>query len=247
MPSIAIIIPCYNEGGRLDSARFTAFLKLQPSHLFVFVNDGSTDNTASVINAMAKEMPGQIWTLHLEKNKGKASAVSEGILFCLRHPPDGFSLIGYMDADLSTGPDEMARIASIIKDNHLDYGYGSRIKKMNAKIRRSSFRHFVGRVIATIIDSRFQLGIYDTQCGAKLFNTQLAEIITREPFHTKWLFDVEIFLRIHREKPSARGEEIPLLSWMAGGNSKLGIWQAVTIAMEINSLFKNYPQKTDRR
>jgi dolichyl-phosphate beta-glucosyltransferase len=267
MPSIAIIIPCYNEEDRLAPPDFTHFLEGQPSRTLVFVNDGSTDRTAVIIDAMAKEKPGQVLALHLKRNRGKAFAVTEGFRFCLSSRqgstapaeptgstapagsagPEGprflpFDFIGYLDADLSTGLEEMARISAIVMDKRLDFAFGSRIKTMNTTIHRSFFRHIVGRTLATIVDSRLRIGIYDTQCGAKLFKADLARTITREPFHTRWLFDVEIFMRILRESPAARGEEIPLLTWNAGTGSKLSIWQIGKVVRDLNRLFKKYPR-----
>ena len=47
---VVIIIPCYNEAERLDTNSFIAYLS-QNTHLhFIFVDDGSTDNTNLIIN-----------------------------------------------------------------------------------------------------------------------------------------------------------------------------------------------------
>ena len=49
---VAIIIPCYNEADRLDANKFTEYL-LQNAHVhFYFIDDGSTDNTISIINGI---------------------------------------------------------------------------------------------------------------------------------------------------------------------------------------------------
>jgi len=49
---VAIIIPCYNESDRLDANKFTEYL-LQNAHVhFYFIDDGSTDNTISIINGI---------------------------------------------------------------------------------------------------------------------------------------------------------------------------------------------------
>ena len=49
---VAIIIPCYNEADRLDVSKFTEYL-LQNTHVhFYFIDDGSTDNTISIINGI---------------------------------------------------------------------------------------------------------------------------------------------------------------------------------------------------
>jgi dolichyl-phosphate beta-glucosyltransferase len=242
MSSIALIIPCFNEAARLSIPDFTAFLNANPSWTLVFVNDGSTDHTASLLDSIKNNFPLRTILLHFEQNKGKAAAIYEGMKRCSTPESGQFDYIGYLDADLSTSLNEMLRIAAIARDQDLDYACGSRIKKLNADIHRSLFRHLTGRVIATIIDYRFTLGIYDTQCGSKLFRPQLVNIITERNFHTRWLFDIEIFLRINRKAPGSRGEEIPLLAWTCRKGSKLSIFHSISILKEINSLFKHYPK-----
>lgn len=243
MPSIAIIIPCYNEEARLDPSGFTGFLETHPALTLVFVNDGSKDNTARLIDKMQQQAPARIRTLHLDTNKGKAVAVSEGIRLCLTPAATtkAYDFIGYLDADLSASLQEMERICRITADSGLDYAYGSRIQKLNATIHRSFYRHITGRVIATIVDRHYRLGIYDTQCGAKLFRADLAAVITEKKFVTRWLFDIEISLRIRRERPSAKGEEIPLLTWYAQKGSKIGVWQTPLVIRDLLRLFRNYP------
>jgi glycosyltransferase involved in cell wall biosynthesis len=243
MSSIAIIIPCFNEAARLEKGRFTGFLSRNPSRTLVFVNDGSTDATEVRIEEIRNEMPAQVLAIHLETNQGKAAAVAKGISHCLLSAPDKFDFIGYLDADLSVSLEEMQRICTIAEEQKLDFAFGSRIKKLNSTIQRSSFRHITGRMIATIIDSKFNLGIYDTQCGAKLFSTGLARIIMNKQLQTRWLFDIEIFLIIRRDCPSARGAEIPLEAWSSVSGSKLNALHAGTIMREILRLFKHYPVK----
>lgn len=247
MPSTAIIIPCYNEEARLNPSGFTSFLEAHPSLTLVFVNDGSKDNTAGLIDKMQTEAPSRIRTLHLDSNQGKAVAVSEGIAFCLSPSAGTFDFIGYLDADLSVSLDEMERIGAVASDNGLDYAYGSRIQKLNTTINRSFFRHIMGRIIATIVDRHFRLGIYDTQCGAKLFNTDLAKVITGKKFVTRWLFDIEISLRIRNERPGAKGDEIPLRTWNSQKGSKITLLQTPTVIRDLIRLFKNYPGKSTQK
>ena len=44
----------------------------------------------------------------------------------------------------------------------------------------------------------FAFTIYDTQCGAKLFDKKVLSTVVQEPFCSKWIFDVEIIVRISR-------------------------------------------------
>ena len=49
--SVAVVIPCYNEAGRLNSEAFTGFMQDHPQVKFIFVDDGSSDNTSEILNS----------------------------------------------------------------------------------------------------------------------------------------------------------------------------------------------------
>jgi glycosyltransferase involved in cell wall biosynthesis len=241
MSLIAIIIPCFNEEKRLKPAGVLSFLKLHSYYHFIFVDDGSSDRTGNILDDLEAKNNLQVTQLKLTTNKGKANAVREGFLLCATKK--AYSFIGYLDADLSTDYEEMIRLTNLVKEQNLDFAFGSRMKKLNATINRSGFRHLAGRVITTIIDTYFKLGIYDTQCGAKLFTMALAETVMKEPFVTNWLFDVEIFLRIRQFCPTCKGEELSLQNWTSRNGSKINILSTPELMIELINLIRFYPTK----
>ena len=89
---VAVVVPCYNEEGRLEVDTFAEFVKGRPWLRFVFVNDGSADGTGAVIEAAAQRSE-RIRALSLERNQGKAEAVRQGILAALEDGPD---LVGFL-------------------------------------------------------------------------------------------------------------------------------------------------------
>ena len=66
-----IVVPCYNESQRLDGEAFLRFADENEGIRFLFVNDGSRDNTLEVLNALAQRHP-RMLVLDLEQNGGKA-------------------------------------------------------------------------------------------------------------------------------------------------------------------------------
>ena len=44
----------------------------------------------------------------------------------------------------------------------------------------------------------FQFEINDTQCGAKVFKREIAEVLYQDPFETRWLSDIELLIRFKR-------------------------------------------------
>ncbi|HWC53449.1 MAG TPA: glycosyltransferase, partial [Chitinophagaceae bacterium] len=220
---------------------FINFLAGKTDDDLVFVNDGSRDNTTQVLRKIEESAKSNVTVLQLTKNKGKATAIREGILSSI--DKNSYSHIGYLDADLSTDLDEFYSMFLEMQQRSVDYIFGSRIRMLNTKIERSLFRHLSGRLIATIIDSRYRLGIYDTQCGSKCFSTDLIKNICGDPFKTKWFFDVEIFLRIRKNNFSGKGIEFPLQKWKNPGGSKINILKLPAIIKDIYLLFKNYSKK----
>jgi glycosyltransferase involved in cell wall biosynthesis len=241
MPKISIIIPCYNEENRLNKAPFLDLLHFHNDIELILVNDGSKDKTLDLLEDIRHAAPDKVVVISLPENKGKANAVFKGFEQALSHSRAAY--IGYLDADLSTGFEEFLKLAAIAERDKADYIFGSRIKMLHHHIYRSALRHFCGRIIATLIGIRYKLYIYDTQCGAKLFTPAIVQQITRQPFHTRWLFDVEIFLRIRSSYPSAAGIEVPLGKWVDPGQSKISIWLFPQIGYDLFRLIKHYKSR----
>ncbi len=231
MQKIAIIVPCYKEGGRLKQNSFIEFLKEHPCVNIFFVDDGSPDNTHSILSLIQHSLPEQVTIITLQENKGKANAIRSGLLAIINIP--GYSHFGYLDADLSTKITEFYRLLLVMKDANADFAFGSRVKLLASNIERSFFRHIVGRMVATVIDLKFKFGIYDTQCGAKWFKYELIKIISHSPFRTTWLFDIEIFIRIRNKLPLSKGIEIVLNEWKEPGGSKLNILHFPSVVKEM--------------
>lgn len=239
MQKTAIIVPCFKEAARLRAADFISFLQSNPSFDIFFVDDGSPDNTMAILSAIKEGVPHQVNILSLEKNSGKANAVRHGILTAGRL---NYDYIGYLDADLATSLTEFERLQNRLHELHSPFVLGSRIKMVHTHIQRSFSRHIIGRIIATILDKRYRLGVYDTQCGAKCFRGKLVTSACEQPFYTRWFFDVELLLRIRQQSPSLTGVEIPLQQWIDPGGSTLRFTKFPAVLQDISRLFSHYPK-----
>ena len=117
---------------------------------------------------------------------------------------------------------------------------GSRVLLLNSGIKRKYHRHIIGRAIITLINLKFKLGIYDTQCGSKLFSKDIIPKAFNKPFYTSWLFDVEIFIRLQKQNLLIHGIEIPIYNWKDVEGSKL-VWKTgFKILKELYLLNKKY-------
>lgn len=173
MPDICVVIPCYNEEKRLNVPAVSAFLSEQPKLMLVFVDDGSRDGTGVMLEELVKRFPWQIRVVTLERNGGKAEAVRAGMAAAVESEAP---LVGYWDADFSTPLRLIPVMAELFEGKpRLEIVCGCRLQRLGADIRRSVFRHLVGRCFATLASLFLRLPVYDTQCGAKLLRVRTGE------------------------------------------------------------------------
>ena len=100
----------------------------------------------------------------------------------------------------------------------------------------------MGRVFATIVSILFRLNAYDTQCGAKIFTVPVAREIFAQTFHSPWLFDVELLLRIRQRHPDYNVivKEIPLDVWEEKGGSKIRFSHLLKMPFELCAIYRKY-------
>jgi glycosyltransferase involved in cell wall biosynthesis len=242
MPSVCIIVPCYNEATRLPVDAFMTYIHQTEGVNFCFVDDGSADRTKDVLTQLQAQQPDRFEALILPKNQGKAGAVRAGMLHCANQ---SFDYLGFFDADLATPLDAIADLAATLDKNPaLDLVMGSRIKHLGADIQRSVFRHYTGRVIATFISNVLKLPVYDTQCGAKLFRNRVVSALFEEEFISPWLFDVELIARLIRQYGRAavleRVVEYPLRQWIEMSDSRISSGYVFKMWYELYRIHQTY-------
>src|SRR5262245_28664680 len=226
-PPLVLVVPCYEEERRLSVAAFRDALGHHEDLGFVLVDDGSPDETPRVLERVRDGFEDRVTVLRLPDNRGKGEAVRAGLLLALESRP---AFLGYFDADLATPLDAAWDLRGVLEaDPDLVLALGSRRVTAGARIERRLIRHLPGRVLAWRIAKTLGLPIHDTQCGAKLFRARpVLRPLLAEPFLTRWLFDVELLMRLqrlHREGsfPAAEStvREVPLVRWTDVPGSKV--------------------------
>src|SRR5258706_1380447 len=184
---LTLIVPCYNEEHRLDTAAFRAFDGGSDRVDFLFVDDGSRDGTRGMLESLASSDPTKRFSvLPLERNSGKAEAVRRGIVAAIER---GAEVVGFWDADLATPLSELPLFLAVLAARPaIEMVYGARVRLLGREISRRANRHYFGRVGATLISQTLGLAVYDTQCGAKLFrvNDTIREVFAK-PFLSRWI------------------------------------------------------------
>lgn len=242
-----LVIPCYNEARRLDVRVFEEFVRDDDTFALLFVDDGSTDATPQVLQELCAANPERISCHILARNGGKAEAVRQGILLGLERDPE---MIGYWDADLATPLREsLAMVRVFRKRPDVQMVVGARVRMLGRTIERRWKRHYAGRLFATCASLVLGVAVYDTQCGAKLFRvTPDTAAVFSEPFHSRWIFDVELMARYlsrcgSSSDTSGRAAgiyEYPLREWRDVGGSKLRMGHFAKAALDLVGIWIRY-------
>ena len=239
---VGVVIPCYNEEERLSGEAFKNFAHKNLGYHLCFVNDGSTDNTLEVLHTLRKGNESTISVYNCAKNGGKAEAVRQGALHLAKDPQLDF--IGYLDADLSTDFRDFDDLVKTLQNSDFKIVSGSRMSRMGANIAKESARKIISVSINLIIRSILGMPFNDTQCGAKIMDKEIVEHMFPKKFITKWLFDVEIFMRMRKHYGKKNVQKLiceqPLKRWVHADGSKLSMKDSVKIVGQLAKIAMHY-------
>ena len=197
MHNLAIVIPAHNEEKRIGNTLreyipyFTNQIKLGKIKSFkiIVVVNACSDNTLGVVNPYAGKF---LEILNFVKG-GKGFAVIEGFKHAIKN---NYSIVGFVDADMSTRPDEFNRIIHSLGDADgviaSRYLPGARLSPPNTLIRMTA-----SRVYNFFIRAMLFIPFRDTQCGAKIFRREALIRIVPLIGMTQWAFDIELLYLLH--------------------------------------------------
>jgi dolichyl-phosphate beta-glucosyltransferase len=195
-PKISIVVPAYNEAGRLGGSLRTivAYLNDQreASELIV-VDDGSIDNTAEVAEQSMGDA-GAVATrvIRYEKNRGKGYAARTGLLAAQAN------IALFSDADLSTPITETPKLVDPIRRGKYDLTFGSRaLDRRLIGVHQPWRREQGGRVFNLIVRLATGLPFWDTQCGFKAFRMNVCRPLIETAQIDRFGFDVELIYLAH--------------------------------------------------
>lgn len=243
-----IVIPCYNEAERFDRESFRAFAESHPHIRFLLVNDGSKDATIDTLRYLQQACRNEVDILDLPVNQGKGEAVRAGMLAAMER--DGCQCAGFWDADMATPLFLIEELAGLLtKRPELVMVFGARVKLLGRRVERRAIRHYLGRIFATVVSVLLRLPIYDTQCGAKLFRvTPEVQKLFAEPFHSRWVFDVEILARFIRGRAYNMASvesaiyEYPLPEWQDVAGSRVRPKDFFRAFFDVLKIYRRYKQ-----
>ncbi len=211
-PFISLVVPAYNEQGRLPATleKLREYLARQSfSYEVLVVDDGSLDGTADLVEKAAADFPGL--RLLREPHRGKGHAVRQGMLAA-----EG-RYVMFCDADFSMPVEEVPHFPEAMLGPQA-IAIASREVKGARRIGEPKHRHLMGRVFNLIVRVLAVPGLQDTQCGFKCFSRDAAQRIFRMQVIDGFGFDVEV-LYVAR-KLGLGITEVPI-SWYYSPSSRV--------------------------
>lgn len=252
-PELALVVPCFNEAARLDPNAFLAFITRRPDVRWVLVDDGSTDQTAAIMERIRAAAPAAVTVLRLAPNRGKGEAVRAGVVAAAAGNP---AAVGFLDADLSTPLAAIDDFLAVLRTRpEVEFVLGSRVLLMGRDVKRKAWRHYLGRVFATAASHALDLPVYDTQCGAKILRLNAATgTLFAKPFRSRWIFDVELIAR-YLQLPVALGEparrdrlyELVLPAWHDKPGSKLHWYDFAHAMVDLGYIWRERTRHQESR
>lgn len=230
-PDVSFVIPAFNEAHRLPESlsRLRAYLDQRPlSYEVIVVNDGSTDDTSTVIERWAEQWPAvrNIDGAHC----GKGGAVRAGVLAATG------AYIAFADADFSMPPEQFDRF-SLGAPGDIDVAIGSREAPGARRYDEPAYRHIMGRVFNALVRTMLLPGIQDSQCGFKCMRREVAVDLCRHQTISGWGFDVELLYIGRLHGYSIR--EIPISWYYVPGSRIRPIRDTLTMARDVLTIYLN--------
>jgi glycosyltransferase involved in cell wall biosynthesis len=246
MSRTIVVIPCYNEGQRLDVRAFGHFAANSQGIRFLMVNDGSSDDTSALLRELAARDHRHFDVYDLAQNVGKAEAVRRGLLRAFSQRPE---YVAFWDADLATPLEAIAEFRQVLEQHaQIHVVIGARIPLLGRQVERKRLRRLLGNTFVTAASWMLGVSIHDTQCGAKMFRRSAPiESLFDRPFCSRWIFDVEILARLVQSNSPERPNplqhivyELPLTRWREVEGSRLRAKDFVNAAFELGTIYRRY-------
>ncbi len=204
---LTIVVPVYNEEDNLKrvETQFTAYFKIAAvKSKVLFVNDGSKDRSLELIRDICAQNP-DFEFISFAQNCGLSAAIKAGF------DHTDTELVGYIDSDLQTAPEDFNILLQEIGEYDLVTGVRADrkdtfVKNMSSKIANGIRRSFTND------------GMDDTGCPLKIIKTDYAQRIP-------------MFKGLHRFLPAmillqnGKVKQVPVRHFpRMAGEAKFGVW-----------------------
>jgi dolichyl-phosphate beta-glucosyltransferase len=232
--AIRLVVPAFRESKRIGPflGELLAALEAEPlGWQVIVVDDGSGEaevkRLREILAPLSRIHP-SLRTLELPRNRGKGGAVKAGW-----NESRNCEYLAFADADGSVSAPEIVRLGRLAWERRSDRLtlFGSRIKMLGRSVERKAFRHYGGRVFATLVSVASGAGVYDSQCGAKFLPAAVYERVRPVLEEDRFAFDVELMMAVLRA--GHRIEEVPIDWHHAAGGTLSVVREGIRMALAV--------------
>ena len=164
---LSFVIPAYNEAESLPVllANLHATVKTQRYVVeIIFINDGSTDDTAEMLDILSEQSPLHVHVIHFKRNRGKAEALTAGF----QHATG--DIVITMDADLQDDPAEIPKLIEPLEKGNYGLVSGWKYPRKDPFEKRA-FSFVFNRVTAMLTGVK----LHDMNCGFKAYRAEVVK------------------------------------------------------------------------
>lgn len=228
--SLSTIVPVYNEETNLPelvAALMPVLNGLGLPFEIIFINDGSTDNSAAVLDRLAADSP-EIKVIHFRRNHGQTAAMMAGLDFSVG------DVIVPIDADLQNDPQDIPRLLERLNEG-FDLVSGWRKDRKDSRIFRNLPSWFANRLISKISGVK----LHDYGCTLKAYRRSIIEDV-------RLYGEMHRFLPIYASWAGARTTEIVVNhNARTRGESKYGLERVFKVPLDliVVKFLSEYSQK----
>lgn len=237
MKTISLIVPCYNEEPTVNLFYDTTekvFAKLNETHEeqyqpdYIFVNDGSADNTLNVMRKLHDAHPDEVHYISFSRNFGKESAFAAG----LSNAHGDF--VAVMDVDLQDPPELLIEMVDILDQQDSEYDVVGCVQKSR---RQNPVRAFLSASFYKVINKMSKVPIKQNVRDYRLMTRRYVDAVLSMPEYNR--FSKGIFSWVGFKTKYLEYEGVP----RAAGETSWSIWQLFDYSLEALVDFSDVPLK----
>ena len=226
MVELSVLIPVYNEEDVLSmlfERLYPVLDELGRSYEILFVNDGSSDNSASILAQQFEQRPDVTRVIFLSSNAGQHAALIAGF----QHAHG--ELIITLDADLQNPPEEIPAIVAEM-DKGFDY-----VGTIRASRNDRAWRHFASRMMNSLREKITSIRMTDQGCMLRGYSRDIAQVVAESD-------ESRTFIPALAYLYAARPTEITVAhEQRAAGESKYSLFKLIQLNFDLITSFSSLP------